>query len=155
DVPFEYIAAVYGVMAACPHHTFQVLTKRPERMLEFFAWARSERPGTPKMNMAYEWDALEETAEAEEWPESFVDGLDAAFVDQPLPNVWHGVSIAEQKDADRNIPLLLQVPSAVRFVSAEPLIGPVDLTDVTPDRARNEQQPTEIIDALDGWSHQP
>src|SRR5690606_18903432 len=52
-------------------------------------------------------------------------------------------------------PLLLQVPSAVRFVSAEPLIGPVDLTDVTPDRARNEQQPTEIIDALDGWSHQP
>jgi len=98
DVTNEQIAAVFGAMAACPQHTFQVLTKRPERMVEWFEW---------------------------------VGGTGRWFVDTqqpwPLPNVWLGVSVEDQPTADERIPLLLQTPAAVRFVSAEPLLGPVDL----------------------------
>jgi protein gp37 len=45
----------------------------------------------------------------------------------PLPNVWLGVSTERQQEADERIPLLLQTPAAVRFISAEPLLGPIDL----------------------------
>ena len=45
----------------------------------------------------------------------------------PFPNVWLGVSVENQPHADERIPLLLQTPAAVRFISAEPLLGPVDL----------------------------
>jgi protein gp37 len=125
-VPFEYVAAVYGVMAACPQHTFQVLTKRPSRMLEFFKWlddhkwrgynGRDDR--LERLSLALYGSGLWKPLDVPYVP------YDAPF---PLPNVWHGTSIANQKDADKNIPILLKVPSAVRFVSAEPLVGPVDL----------------------------
>ena len=117
DVPFEFIAAVFGVMAACPQHTFQVLTKRPERALEFFEWVAANKPS--------QWDE----------PKVCVDAMAAAGVDTdwfthpawPLPNVEFGVSLSDQPTADKNIPILLRIPAAVRFVSAEPLLGPVDL----------------------------
>jgi protein gp37 len=48
----------------------------------------------------------------------------------PLPNCWLGVSTERQQEADERIPLLLQTPAAVRFISAEPLLGPIDLTDL-------------------------
>lgn len=47
------------------------------------------------------------------------------------PNVWLGVTAENQEEADRRIPILLNAPAAVRFVSVEPLLGPVDLTRVT------------------------
>lgn len=50
-----------------------------------------------------------------------------AFKDYPLPNVWLGVSVEDQKSADERIPLLLDTPAAVRWISAEPLLGHVDL----------------------------
>ena len=275
DVPFEYIAAVYGVMAACPQHTFQVLTKRPERMLEFMQldgiahvvakerdkvivareiaalveeWrpvadypgyevsnlgavkgprgllspdateqghcrvplyrdrqphrvavhrlvlAAFDRPGAegeqgrhrngdPTCNAianlswgtqgdnwkdskrhgshrrysklsAQDVSAIRDRAAAGEsaysiakdYPVSdtqirnVVSGAQWATdagVQWPLPWVWHGTSVAEQKDADKNIPLLLQVPSAIRFVSAEPLVGGVDLTHLADDGGGN------------------
>ena len=96
DVPFEFVEKVFFIMAAAEHHTFQVLTKRPERMLEFM--------------------------KRTEWREAI--GL-AAW---PLPNVWLGVSVENQRAADERIPLLLQTPAAVRFLSCEPLLGPVMLT---------------------------
>jgi protein gp37 len=46
----------------------------------------------------------------------------------PLPNVWLGVSVENQAAADERIPLLLQTPAAVRFISAEPLLGPIDVS---------------------------
>jgi protein gp37 len=92
NVPFEFIAYVYGFMAVCPQHTFQVLTKRPERMLEFYEWSRSR----------YTW------------------------VEQPLDNVWVGVSVEDQAN-DWRIEYLLDTPAAVRFVSYEPALGPLDL----------------------------
>jgi protein gp37 len=108
NVPDEWIDKVFAVMALCPQHTFQVLTKRPERMLAYLTTDRREYliaaaqavvPGpTPGI-----------------WPHL------------PLPNVWLGVSIEDQPTADTRIPYLLKTPAAVRFVSAEPLLGPVDL----------------------------
>jgi len=140
DLPFEYVAAVYGVMAACPQHTFQVLTKRPERMREFFEWAAREDSIGGGIN-AFTTQALGHRAvevrlsrgltEEDEEAAEFSDHPCMQFIfnppELPLKNVWHGISAANQADADKYIPILLQVPSAVRFVSLEPLVGPVDV----------------------------
>jgi protein gp37 len=94
----ETIAQVFEVMAEAQRHTFQVLTKRPERMLRWFT--------------DYLPDACSGEQPAERWP---------------LPNVWLGVSVENQAAADERIPLLLRTPAAVRFLSCEPLLGPVSI----------------------------
>ncbi|MGS4947411.1 DUF5131 family protein [Meridianimarinicoccus sp. RP-17] len=117
-VPDEWIDRVFAVMSLCPRHTFQVLTKRPERMR---AW-RTENRITHIMAAAEAeidrlgWDSWPASTRA--W-EAHIDGF---------PNVWLGTSIEDQPTADARIPDLLATPAAVRFVSAEPLLGPVDLT---------------------------
>lgn len=117
----DQIAAMFGVMAACPAHIFQVLTKRPERMRDWLAWIleTADRPvalgrcGVELqakigiVGMGHRWRQIEEN----HWP---------------LPNVWLGVSVEDQPTADERIPLLLQTPAAVRFVSYEPGLGSVD-----------------------------
>ena len=121
-VPFEYIAAVFGVMAAAPQHTFQVLTQRPERMLEWFEWAWSQNQRS-REDIVCEAHALEALAAVGvDTQGGFANGADS----WPLPNVWIGVSCENQETADARIPLLLQCPAAVRWVSAEPLLGPID-----------------------------
>lgn len=113
-VPFEYIAAVFGVMAACPHHTFQVLTKRPERAVKFFDWLHGASAGGSRISallMAAQDVGL---------------SIHLPLVYWPLPNVWLGVSVEDQATADARIPLMLQCPAAVRWVSYEPALGPVD-----------------------------
>lgn len=111
DIPDEYIARVFAVMAATPHHTFQVLTKRHARMRSLL----SGEWGTGVFA-----DAVEET----------MGEFTHASLDQwPLPNVWLGVSVETQGWADIRIPALLRTPAAVRFLSCEPLLGPVDLTE--------------------------
>lgn len=144
-VPFEFIAAVFGVMAACRQHTFQVLTKRPERAAAFFAdleasiermvsidgGAYLRRPSRADAPLPIHWvmDAL-----AEEVPGlPYQEQVSRVW---PLPNVWIGVSVENQTTADERIPLLLQCPAAVRWVSAEPLLGPVDLGAHMPTRLR-------------------
>ena len=87
DVPFEFIARVYRTMALATDHTFQVLTKRPDRAREWFEWARPE-----------------------------------VYNVTPLPNVWLGVSIENARFTWR-ADVLREVPAAVRFISAEPLLG--------------------------------
>jgi protein gp37 len=109
-LPFEDIAAVFGIMSACPRHQFQVLTKRPQRMVEFFQWV-TERGHLHSPHL----DGLlpaEELARQCTWP---------------LPNVWLGVSVENQAAADERIPLLLATPAAVRFLSCEPLLEEIDL----------------------------
>ena len=110
NVEFAHIVAIFRVMAIAQHHTFQILTKRPQRMLEV-------------MNLLPE--ALKTIFPAEKHPEVNAPGW-------PLPNVWLGVSVENQRAADERIPLLLQTPAAVRFLSCEPLLGPVDLTNYLP-----------------------
>jgi protein gp37 len=88
DVPEQFIARVFETMAACPQHTFQVLTKRSRR--------------------------LRDLAARLPWPQ----------------NIWVGVSVEDQRVLHR-IDDLRQVPAAVRFLSCEPLLGPLDNLDLT------------------------
>lgn len=105
DVPDQFIADVFGIMAAASQHTFQVLTKRPERALKLL--------GAGCMGGF----------------EAAVEECLALYSDKdlvwPLSNVWLGVSVEDQDAADERIPLLLDTPAVVRWISAEPLIGPV------------------------------
>ncbi len=126
DVSFEFIAAVFGVMAAAKQHTFQILTKRPERMLEWFHWF-DDRTAEVSNKFPYEdsfWcrDQVLTTAAA-----SFGVELPKIQPQYPLPNVWLGVSTENQEAADKRIPILMKCPAALRFLSCEPLIGPVKL----------------------------
>lgn len=117
DVPDHFIAAVFGVMAACPQHTFQILTKRPRRMAEWYKIATSQQP--PHWLLSEACYMLPRAA-------TFGIRLKPLGV-WPLPNVHLGVSVENQASADERIPLLLQTPAAVRFISAEPLLGELRL----------------------------
>ncbi len=117
DVPDDFIGKVFGIMALCPQHTFQVLTKRPARMLEYLAsdGARG-RIAQIAGDIA---DASDPGSDPEEGS--------PLRIEWPLPNVWLGVTAENQARADERIPLLLQVPAAVRFVSIEPMLTEVRL----------------------------
>lgn len=131
----EQIAAVFGVMAACPQHDFLVLTKRPKRALDWFEW-HAERtisdgePWIPIMREAISWLPEKTGLLLQE------DGIARHGVPElepwPLPNVWLLVSCENHKTAAERIPWLLQCPAAVRGVSAEPLLGPIDLRYLQP-----------------------
>lgn len=106
----EMLDRMFAVMALAPQHTFQVLTKRAERMQRWFApfdRRRADGLGTAVLQLGY-------TGPLELLP-------------WPLPNVWLGISAERQAEADERIPLLLETPAAKRFISAEPLLGPIDL----------------------------
>ncbi len=114
----EQIAAVFGVMAACPQHVFQILTKRAERLRDWFRWVRRESQAVhaPTTN-----DLCRIHAANHGLPPDYAGGP------WPLPNVWIGVSVEDQPRADERIPLLLETPAAVRFLSVEPMLEHVDL----------------------------
>ncbi len=95
SVPEDFIFSVFDVMASVPQHHFQILTKRPRRMLTVVnRWYSKTRSDL-------------------------------------IPNVWLGVSVEDQKWSDKRIPLLADVPASVRFLSCEPLLGPIRLTHVS------------------------
>lgn len=116
QVPDEFIDRVFAVMSATQRHTYQILTKRPERMRAYCAdpLRRERVRAAVAVGVCCAWpeNAVLSGAGGEGWP---------------LPNVWLGVSAENQRWADQRIPLLLRTPAAVRFVSAEPLLGPLDL----------------------------
>jgi len=124
-VPDEFIAEVFAVMAHARKHTFQVLTKRPERMREFMLSAR-EMVRRAMHRVGREIEALWTKHQLLAVYAKSVTEFDASFDEWPKRNVWLGVSCEDQRAADERIPLLLQTPAAVRFVSAEPLLGPID-----------------------------
>ena len=129
QVPDEFLDRVFAAMALAPRHTFQVLTKRPERMRGYLAAARPRIAEAIRVMggctfgasvMFYVADladsvlGLAGTAHGDEWP---------------LPNVWLGTSAEDQERANERIPLLIGTPAAVHFVSLEPLLGPIVLPD--------------------------
>ncbi|WP_026986549.1 DUF5131 family protein [Fodinicurvata fenggangensis] len=123
NVPDEWIDSVFAVMALAPQHSFQVLTKRPDRMQKYVSAGDHE-----------DSDLFERIADA---GARMVEDGDLAYSDLiytqwPLPNVWLGVSAEDQARANERIPHLLETPAAVRFVSAEPLLGPINLKNITP-----------------------
>lgn len=132
----EEIAAVFGVMAANSRHTFQVLTKRAERMREWFWWVeeKADRGNVWGRADVCQYEAFGRLDEAGR--KLLLHPIKGVFKSWPwpLPNVWLGVSVEDQRRADERIPLLLETPAAVRFISAEPLLGPVDLSRFRKDR---------------------
>lgn len=96
SVPISFIDDVFARISFAQQHVFQILTKRPERMRDYFASRHF---------------------------------FNSASGEWPWKHVWLGVSIEDQETADERIPLLLQTAAAVRFVSCEPLLGPVDLVE--------------------------
>lgn len=115
-VPDDFIDKVFAIMALARRHTFQVLTKRPERMRAYV----SSRNGWG-CGVWFAAEKLKPSPPPRHWYHA------ARTFGWPLSNVWLGVSVENQHFADERIPLLLQTPAAVRFISAEPLLGPVDL----------------------------
>jgi protein gp37 len=143
----EQIAAVFGVMAAAERHTFQVLTKRPARALEFFRWLPDM---AASIGVAVDTTAQRYAVDyGAELPLHPVKGT-LLSRPWPLPNVQLGVSVEDQTTADERIPLLLQCPAAVRFVSYEPALGPVNLRPGL--RAR---LPVDPAAAYDDWGAFP
>jgi len=130
EVPFEFIDKVFAAMALCPQHTFQILTKRPERMAEYLNERRS--PNAAIAAIAHLW-AMERGPVLANRLAQFESRLRTHFHElvvggpSPLPNVWLGTSCEDQSTADERIPHLLKCPAAVRFLSCEPLLGPVDV----------------------------
>ena len=116
-VPDEWIDRVFAVMALAPHHTFQVLTKRPERAARYFV--RDADDGFMPAEARIEHRAKQMAA---------IPVGKTLVGTMPWPHVWLGTSVEDQATADARIPHLLHTPAAVRFVSAEPLLGPLDLT---------------------------
>jgi protein gp37 len=113
------IDKVFAVMALTRQHTYQVLTKRAKRMREYMTnpereacWMNAVAEVAQEFNLTKMRPPI--LAQSEPW--------------LPLPNVWLGVSVEDQKNADERLPHLLQTPAARRWISAEPLLGPVDLS---------------------------
>lgn len=175
SVPDEFITKVWDVMWACPQHTFQILTKRPDRMKKWvsenaymmdFGWTEEER-----QPMVYGLETHIDTLFGRNrcgWANSETDENNGYGCDHPkqedvkngqgrcfsvscpiafetedeseemklhsrpryafAQNVWLGTSVENQQVANERIPLLLETPAAVRFLSCEPLLGPVNLS---------------------------
>lgn len=108
EISLEWLFRIFDVIAGCPHHVFQVLTKRAAKMRTQMGLL----PRYVKEHHEGESSDLEIAIDAGAWP---------------LKNLWLGVSVENQAAADERIPLLLETPAAKRFVSCEPLLGPVSL----------------------------
>lgn len=138
DVKEDDLDAIFCVMAMCPQHTFMILTKRPERMQEYFT-THDGLAGREEMVMNHAqsiagvvWDSR--GSDASKYarfgaPAPSADALKKRrpWPGWPLQNVWLGTSIENQDAADERIPHLLRTPAAARFLSAEPLIAPLNL----------------------------
>lgn len=126
DVESELREQAYGVMALARHLTFIVLTKRPEQMNTWSAWEHTPARVSWRVHEAANRMGIDLR---QKWPDLFdADRFATRHVSWPLPNVWLGVSVENQERADERIPILLQCPAAVRFVSVEPMLSRLDLS---------------------------
>ena len=131
SIPDAWIDRVFAVMALCPQHTFQCLTKRSGRMLEYCGNIEgSYNIATAILDLLID-RKIDGKITDENNPLADERGDDEPELKNwPLPNVWLGVSAEDQTRADERIPDLLTTPAAVRFVSAEPLLSAVDFTSI-------------------------
>lgn len=154
DVPFEFIDKVFAVMAATPHHTYQILTERPERMKQYILSLTEQQDQSEMVGHYFGSDVkahtrselIAEMALSMLGRKSGMDNVvwespeQCASLNLPLKNVWLGVTAENQETADGRIPILLNTPAALRFVSIEPMVGPINLdmmiTENTGDRFR-------------------
>lgn len=144
-LPISEIATIFAVMVAAHHlrgHVFQVLSKRGDRMREVL----NDPTFWEQVNAEAEAHVLERTDPLARRRDDARATLGEYGSDNPPPGVWLGVTAEDQQRADERIPDLLATPAAVRFVSCEPLLGPIDL------RSLREFNPKSNpwIDALTG-----
>ena len=124
----EQIAAVFGVMAACPQHTFQVLTKRPARARRWFEWVARAAKNANGRGMSVAAFCLAHAQRHSTDRALSLNVTETCARPWPLSNVWIGASVENQQYADERLPELLRIPAAVRFVSYEPALGAVDFS---------------------------
>ncbi len=147
SVPFEWILKIIGITVAAPQHEYIFLTKRSERMYEFFAcypdgWLI--RKSMEYSSLSSEFFALDSVrdlltdkkiSEANDYWKNNYDQSKRGKLDGPVPfpqpNIWLGVTAENQEQADKRIPILLQIPAAKRFVSIEPMLGKIDFKKTT------------------------
>jgi len=117
NVPWEWTAKVMAAAFLSPQHIHMILTKRADRMNAWFETLSTE-PGAEHFSAIIE-DLAENVGIECDYPDWVL----------PLDNVWLGVSVEDQARAEERIPDLLETPAAIRFLSCEPLLGPVDLSE--------------------------
>lgn len=122
NIPDEWIDKVMSVISLCPQHIFQVLTKRPKRMLDYFSYEGRLTNINFEISKILQEDFL--TAESK-------------LLKFPMPNLWVGTSVENQKAADERIPLLMEIPAEIRFLSCEPLLEEISLEQYLEQRAVN------------------
>lgn len=135
DVPDVWIDRQFAACAMTPQHTHMILTKRSDRMRQYF---EARREGDPWAEAA---DYVADLAGIDEHPWVLEPG------DIPLRNVWLGVSVEDQQRANERIPDLLATPAAIRFLSVEPMLGPIDLTHIDDQTVHAGF----TVSALTGW----
>jgi protein gp37 len=133
----EILDRIFAVMALCREHTFQILTKRPQRMFEYVSKLQERCVPISLAIVRNPW------YDSPHFSPCAVATIEDRIAEGSLSNVWLGVSCEDQKTADERIPLLLNAPAAVRWISAEPLLGPIALHET--------DQPEVNVDWLRGF----
>lgn len=171
SVPESFIDRVFAIMALAHQHTFQILTKRPARMLAYLGRRTAEIENdlfTSTMATAlfeasrFAGHRLPGNAVLELLNNDDSWSAHPDYVRRtsgwPLRHVWLGVSVEDQSTADERIPLLIEAPAAVRWLSCEPLLGPIDLRS-TPrcpgSRLMNGAPLTDLGGCLPRWQESP
>ena len=134
-IPAEFIAAMFGVMAVAEQHTFQLLTKRPERAADWFwEYERNARvcPTRAALALRVAVGAMRDTAQGAalhllKGASSRAEVAAPGVPEWPLRNLWMGISAEDQAALDLRAPILQRIPAAVRWWSLEPLLGPLNL----------------------------
>lgn len=141
EVPDAWIDYVFFMAMLCPQHTFQILTKRPERMREYMRIVLDET----EQQTAGRFAIAAKHAGLCDHPR--VRSMD---INWPPRNVWLGTSVEDQKRAEERVPVLIETPAVVRWLSCEPLLGPVDLT-ALPSIFGGVHRPLMALNALLGF----
>ncbi|MBP2560812.1 protein gp37 [Neorhizobium galegae] len=132
NVPDEWIDKIFAVMALAPQHIFQVLTKRPDRMRAYLTRPAGDGKQDVRNHLAWEVTGQIMNAWHPNWKSEDINGPHrsraiGAFSKWPLPNVWLGISAEDQPRAEERVPPLLDTPAALHWISAEPLLGLIEL----------------------------
>jgi protein gp37 len=125
SVPFDFLDSIFAVMALAWDHTFMLLTKRPERMLEYF----NSCPTTWSNHLANRIYSITGSIKKDNQVQASIEGRLNHSVGWPMRHVHLGVTVCNQAEADAKIPILLATPAAKRFVSVEPMLGSVNVSD--------------------------
>lgn len=129
NMPVEYIDEIHAVMALCRQHTFQLLTKHPDEMAAYYRGNWQQRV-IQKLHEVYR-------DESKKLFDMCGDAEARLQVNDYLQNIWHGTTVEDQLCANERIPHLMQVPTACRWLSCEPLVSSIKIYDLVVDMRTN------------------